>query len=746
MPILDSAGRPVSVGRIATLDRNFWTPSSSTHSYIANVEKQPYAYHVWVYRCVSAIAMNVGRLDPLLYDYKRPEHETAEHPILDLLQNPNPLMNYQQMRQYLVSLMLLQSKTGNGGQAYVLAWNGQSKKYAEMNKGEIPTELMPVSEDLIEADTVEDPKTKRRQLVGWLYGDKNQPKESREKIPLGSVIRVYFPNPYDFLSGISPLMAVELALGNDTKADVYNARVFENDGSVAGVISTDEVLPPDVKQDNINEWMKTVGGLARQRNIAILDGGLKYQQYALSMKDMEWKAQKEWGRDAIISAFGLNKIALGQYEGINFATIREGRKLLWYDTYMPIDKMICDAFNSAWVKYVGNGNLRLKSNYNNVESLRGDMSEKARTVQTFVAAGSPFELACRLSGVGLQSEDLERWPELSELPASANPFAGIDFGGGGEDDTPAGETPDKDDEKAVGPPQKRDVKIDLSEREKKADDYAKSVLIPMERSFFIKLNRHFVSQRNAVLDNVDAWYDKNKGIANLPSAVLKQVENAPEIDQLLFDVSNELERLMKAYRPTAKSAADAEVARVSAELGGGIAFSVSNELLDRWLLERTVLMGSIETATFERAHDAIASAVSDAFDEGLTVKQLQQRIKENVRDVYRVRLGEEIEPNGKFDLGGMSSSMTIARTEMGIITAQTRFDAFKTEGIEVWEWVAAKDDKVRDAHRMRDGEKVRVGDPFPHSVNGAYVAYPRDPTGDLSDIISCRCVAVAVEE
>jgi len=214
---------------------------------------------------------------------------------------------------------------------------------------------------------------------------------------------------------------------------------------------------------------------------------------------------------------------------------------------------------------------------------------------------------------------------------------------------------------------------------------------------------------------------------------------------LLFDINKETEKLMAMYRPSAKAAADAEVSQVARELGGGISFNVSNEQLDLWLGERVELMSQIETATFEHAHDAVGQAVKEAFDEGLTVKELQQRIKQYVQDVYRVRLGEVPEANGKFDLGGMSNSMTIARTEMGIITAQTRFDAFQEEGIEKWEWVAAKDDKTRDAHMQRDGRVTRVGDPFPVAVNGTFVTYPRDPSGDLADIVNCRCVAVAVE-
>jgi SPP1 gp7 family putative phage head morphogenesis protein len=377
------------------------------------------------------------------------------------------------------------------------------------------------------------------------------------------------------------------------------------------------------------------------------------------------------------------------------------------------------------------------------------MTEKVAQVAQLVASGAPFSLACKISGINLSADDIAKWPELDEIRQSVPSM----FGGfGGSDDEPKDEEqPEKPKEEDEDDKDKsaraRSVRVEMTEREKMVDEYAQSVLVPMERTFYTQLNRHFVSQRNSVMDNVDSWYDSAKSIAKLPAKVLqRQVENAPDIEKLLFDINKEIDRLMAAYRPTAKRAAEIEIAHINQELGGGITFNVPNELMDRWLVERMVLMGDIETATFRHAHEAIASAVSDAFDENLTVKELQQRIKQNVTEVYRVRLGEEIKPNGKFDLGGMSSSMTIARTEMGIITAQTRFDAFRSEGIEIWEWVTSKDDKVRDAHRMRDGQKVRVGEPFPVPINGAYVTYPRDPMGDVADLVNCRCVAVAVEE
>lgn len=55
------------------------------------------------------------------------------------------------------------------------------------------------------------------------------------------------------------------------------------------------------------------------------------------------------------------------------------------------------------------------------------------------------------------------------------------------------------------------------------------------------------------------------------------------------------------------------------------------------------------------------------------------------------------------------------------------------------EWVTMRDDKVRDTHRLVDGQTVPVHEQF--RIDGVKVDYPGQPKGDPALWINCRCVS-----
>lgn len=56
------------------------------------------------------------------------------------------------------------------------------------------------------------------------------------------------------------------------------------------------------------------------------------------------------------------------------------------------------------------------------------------------------------------------------------------------------------------------------------------------------------------------------------------------------------------------------------------------------------------------------------------------------------------------------------------------------------EWVATLDGKTRHTHRMLDGMRVRVSEPF--EVEGYTIRYPCDPEADPEMVCNCRCTLV----
>jgi SPP1 gp7 family putative phage head morphogenesis protein len=426
---------------------------------------------------------------------------------------------------------------------------------------------------------------------------------------------------------------------------------------------------------------------------------------------MEYIEQEKWSRQKVLGAYGLNRIGAGDYEDINFATIREGRKMLWYDTYIPMDEVLLDAINGQWINYVDQGKYELYSDYTKVPALQADLQERAKTGGILVREmGYPPSLASRMVELPLKAEDIEKWPHLDEKQVSKEPAF----------------SPANGDESTKALISKSTKRRDYS------DEYIERVLDPGEKFFKRSLDRYFVDQRNSIMDVVDVWSRKQE-------KAIKNTQSVSAWEFLPVLIRENLE-LLKIYRPAVKNQITVEKKQVEADLGRGIQWDAGDMRMQYWVNKRSIYLEDINTSTFEYARDAIDATIRQGTADGLIPSEMAREIKKAVHTVYEVRLGRPVEANGLFDLGGMSSSQTIARTEMGSIASLARADMFKSEGIERIEWSTSQDDKVRDSHAALDGVQVAFGEEFPDIG----MRYPRDERGEAGEVINCRCAFVAV--
>ncbi len=93
-------------------------------------------------------------------------------------------------------------------------------------------------------------------------------------------------------------------------------------------------------------------------------------------------------------------------------------------------------------------------------------------------------------------------------------------------------------------------------------------------------------------------------------------------------------------------------------------------------------------------------------------------------------------------------AVTIARTEtMGALNGSRAdaFQAFAEEGGEGMErlWLATSDLRTRESHRLVDGDRVGLTDPF--IVGGFPLMFPGDPSGPPQEVINCRCTTLLLE-
>jgi len=700
---------------LPNFDPNFLVPTAGAPVSVGDIADEPYLYHLWTYASARVIADNVKWLPKLIENTNNGEIWSPDNDINKLFKSPNPFMPSAIAFWEAVALgLLLPSKRADGegedtgGQVFLIGVK-KDGNFANFAKGEIPEQIYPYYDSVIK------PKTEKGEkgysLTGWEFV---VPGKGKKGIPLelNEVIRIHLFNPYNWLSGLSPFFPSQMALVDDIKSDIYNTQSFENDGTVAGVLKTEQDLSPDQYEQNYKRWMNRHGGSGRNNTIALLGSGLEYQQYGLSQADMQFTEQKKHNFEKFAAAYKLNKIAYGQYEGINFATIKEGRKLLWQDTYQPIDKLITTAITNQWISNVKPGNIILRSDYSGVEALRPDYEKPVKSAQVMFNMGVPVTLAFQLNSIPLTEENLRDYPWLNEKPPEKSAGAGV----------PGAELP-----KSI---QKTLQKDQLNEEEKAAIslDYIQKVLDPGEKRWRDSMDKFFIGQRNQMQDLVDVWLKKQKAIPEdidqkvYIKAYWKQLIIDPS--QFLLDLIEENKKLGKVFTPLVIAQLRAETIRLEAELGALISWNINDDIISNYIKARQADIKQINTTTFKKANKKIGLAIEEAIKANATPQEAAKLIKVAIADVGEIRKNQ---------------SMMIARTETGTISSAVRFDAFRAEGIEYTEWLTANDEKVRETHvAAGNSGPVLIGNDFP-AVN---MRYPLDPKGLPGEIINCRCVSV----
>lgn len=80
----------------------------------------------------------------------------------------------------------------------------------------------------------------------------------------------------------------------------------------------------------------------------------------------------------------------------------------------------------------------------------------------------------------------------------------------------------------------------------------------------------------------------------------------------------------------------------------------------------------------------------------------------------------------------------LAQVIANAITNAAVLAAAEMAGWKYKTWVSHRDDRVRHTHRVLNGRKVLLAEPFV-SPSGASLQHPGDPTAPIEEVARCRC-------
>lgn len=331
--------------------------------------KEGYAENCVAFACVNRIATAVAGVDIQLYRRTGSDLAAIEsHPLLELLEAPNPAQSGDEFLQTLVSHRL------TGGNAFVLG-NG-------LDTGKKVTGLQLLNPAKVKVE----PGTS-------IFPARYEYKPGNEAISYpvdqvngrSAVLHLKTFNPLDHWVGMSPLLAAAYAVDIHNAGQQWNKRLLDNDARPSGamVVKDGEGKPATLSEEQYRRLKDEIeakySGSGNAGRPMLLEGGLEWQQMSVSPKDMDFLNAKNAAATDIGLVYGVPPQLLGIPGANTFANYEQANLSFWTDTVIPLLKTILEGFN-RWLVPLYGENLFLWYDENAIDALEPLRKAKADRV------------------------------------------------------------------------------------------------------------------------------------------------------------------------------------------------------------------------------------------------------------------------------------------------------------------------------------------------------------------------------
>lgn len=348
-----ATGRVMAMGGAG---RVAWSPRDTV-----SLTRTGYGANPVVHRCVKMIAEAAAAL-PLVLQDSAQRYDT--HPLLRLVQRPNPAQGKAELFEALYGYLLL------SGDSYLEAVAG--------------TDALPGELHVLRSD--------RMQVVpggdGWpvayeyAVGGRRHRFDVTGEVPAVCHVRAF--HPQDDHYGLSPLQAAAQALDVHNSASRWSKALLDNAARPSGAIvytGADGAggLSADQYDRLVSEMETHHQGARNAGRPMLLEGGLDWKPMGFSPSDMEFQKTKESAAREIALAFGVPPMLLGIPGDATFANYQEANRAFYRLTVLPLVARVT-AQVSEWLSRFAGEALELKPDLDQVPALAAERSELWRRV------------------------------------------------------------------------------------------------------------------------------------------------------------------------------------------------------------------------------------------------------------------------------------------------------------------------------------------------------------------------------
>jgi len=528
------------------------------------------------------------------------------------------------------------------------------------------------------------PIIRNGELTAWEYAQNPKSVQLNPR----RIFHIKLFNPTDDFLGLSPLECA-LKTGKILKyCDQHVERFFEKGGTLGGVLETDQVLTDAVYERIKKRWKEAYTGIDRAYEVPILEGGLKFKEVQVPLRDAAIMEIKRLTREDILAIYQVPPGVLGIREAGNRATIEIERRVFWEDTVLPLLDRFFDAFNEQILSRFGGRKVYVAVNTEKIEALETNRFNKTRRLIMLIQNGvlSLNEARAIMNLPPREGGDVYMMP-LNMMPVDS----------GRKPENPGGRPPAS--EAPESPPEGPTKEF------KAFDESDFDFLHSMTAVYLVtKLTELFDNQKNYLVKELNEFlYDhplaSDEELIAIAEDSLKEFREKKKeeygtlISKFIFALHYSLAKRF------------GEVSRLTPEDFYDLAESWTKELFE--VVDRTTLI-------------QLAEGIRKNIERGMPA---EQAINETYRKLVDSVSGERIEK--------------LAQTEATYLVNKTILETAKQKGKTKKTWMTMGDEKVRPEHLALHGVTIDINEKF--DVGG----YKADCPGDIKlppELrINCRC-------
>jgi HK97 family phage portal protein len=365
----DRKANPAS--KVILLGLNVSGPGTVPHKDFAGLAKNSFERNATVYGCVSTIAQACATVPWVVYEFDGTRRkqakrilsaatyrkaflrshdratyptlaktlartEVSDHPLLRLLERPNPEQAQGDYVEQLLSYWLI---AGNTYEHFLSPTTGS-------NKGK-PREMWVHRPDRMTVVRATDPANG---VVGSYRYSFNQ---HSEEFARDAIIHHKFFNPTDDFYGMSPLQAAIRAWQTENLGADWNFALLNNAGRPSGAVVVPTIVGDDTYERLKSELKDSYAGSTNAGTPMFLEGGMKWEPMGLSPMEMDFLAGMRDAAIRICRVYHLAPEIIGVPDAKTYNSLAEARKAMWQEANLPLLDRLRDSYNQRLAPLYG---------------------------------------------------------------------------------------------------------------------------------------------------------------------------------------------------------------------------------------------------------------------------------------------------------------------------------------------------------------------------------------------------------